>query len=500
MPPSALHALADLLDRSFARIADAAVDARTLDRQLIHRETNPWRSYAGDHVLPLFTAASSRPAPAGEWLARRALRRMGESDSEQHAWVSELPGAAGLLGAAPAVDPTVPERGWDGELQPPAVQALGRAALAPYDPAAARFTGLSLESVPGGVDASVGLELPRRYAVNGPERQPARMAVRLTGVTLSAFEGGRGSSGELGWSTDEGRTEVLVGGHGRLVAERSEFRNGDWYWHDSEEGLAAALLYPPVPEGRRERRRARRRNHWTDRAERWPLPLDRSSHLAAALVRQALARASLGACADRNEQRAVLDVCRVFRGAGTDVLAAGRLGGKGFRALIHRWAELGGDPMANWFANVLHGNSGTGPAGAWGRRLALELSQRPWPTAAGLPALPRAAALRLLTADFEGIRLHRQPGTAVLQFALPPRDGGGRREGWDLLTVVVEGITRLRVTPGAFAEPGRVDHLNRRRHALEWGSSLCVSWHPKTGLMRTVGQEPEIRLVGRSDG
>nr|BEK71231.1 hypothetical protein KPHV_84580 [Kitasatospora purpeofusca] len=119
MPPSALHALADLLDRSFARIADAAVDARTLDRQLIHRETNPWRSYAGDHVLPLFTAASSRPAPAGEWLARRALRRMGEFDGEQHAWVSELPGAAGLLGAAPAVDPTVPERGWDGELQPP---------------------------------------------------------------------------------------------------------------------------------------------------------------------------------------------------------------------------------------------------------------------------------------------------------------------------------------------------------------------------------------------
>ncbi|MGW4646529.1 hypothetical protein [Kitasatospora sp. NPDC004289] len=494
MPPSALRALAELLDRSFARIADAAVDARTLDRQSIRRETSPWHPHGGDHTRLFFTAAATRPAPAGEWLARRTLRRMAGFDGDQHAWASELPDAAGLLAPAPAVDPTVPERGWDGELQPPAVQALGRAALAPYDPAAARFTGLSLESVPGGVDASLGLVLPRRYAVNGPVRQPARMAVRLTGVTESAFEGGRGSSGELGWSTDEGRTEVLTGGHGRLVAERSEFRNGDWYWHDSEEGLAAALLHPPVPEGRRERRRRR-----TDRTERWPLPPDRSSHLAAALVRQALAKASLGACTDRNDQRAVLDVCRVFQGAGTDALAAGRLGGKGFRALIHRWVELGGDSLVNWFANVLHVNSGTGPAGAWGRRLALELSRRPWPTAFDLPTLPPAAALRLLTADFEGIRLHRQPGTAVLQFALPPQDGGGRREGWDLLTVVVEGITHLRVTPGAFAEPGRVDRLRRRRHALEWGSDLSVSWHPRTGLMRTVGREPEIRLVGRSD-
>ncbi|MFB7470187.1 hypothetical protein [Kitasatospora sp. NPDC056184] len=493
MPPSALRALAGLIDRSFTRIAAAAVDARTFDRALITRE-----AALSDDIDAVFAALSARPAPGREWAApgrewaaRRTLRWIAGRDGPSHARVAAHPEAEGIpLPAPPPDDPALPHRIASGWVGPPRRRPLGeatRGALSPYDPADCRFLGLEAEFCGDRRDAVLTVQLPRRYDIDEPACAQAWLRIRCEAVTELAFTAGRSPCGALSWHAGEGGVEVLAGRHGRLVAERATLEIEDTYWYLSEPGRAAAAVLPRHPGRHRER---------------WPLasalPEHRGAGLAGALVRQALAATAKARRADRVDQGEILDLCRVFEGAGTDALAAGARGGRAFRRLILRWVERGGDPLAGWFAGVLHVNSRPGPTGAWARALAVELTRRPAP-ARSLPPevppdLPAAAVLRLLSVDFDGHVHGGSRAGAVAQFAVPPADGGGRREGWDLLSVGIERLEQVRLLPGAFTAPDRLQPLRQGARSLESGSALSVSWNA-AGRIRTVGPQPIISIV-----
>ncbi|GAA2976809.1 hypothetical protein GCM10010519_09840 [Streptomyces lactacystinicus] len=507
MPPTALRALARLIDRTFARVAAAAVDARTFDRALIARETRFWSD-----VEPAVAALAARPGTGRALLARRTLRWIADHDADRHDWAAEDPGTAGLLLPPRPDDPSLPS--WDvrGHIAPPWSRPLGedaRAALSPYDPTDCRFLGLEAEFRRDRLDAALTVQLPRRYDAGERVHAGARLGIELEAVSELSFTSGSGPTGALTWHTGNGRVEVLAGEHGRLVAERAVLRIGDACWHLSEPGRSAAAV---TPRHRDERR-----------PEEWPLgpafalafPHHASSRLASALVRQALAGISRARRVERVDQRHILTLCRVFEGAGTELLAAGAHGGRAFRRLILRWVERGGEPLTDWFAGILHVNSRGGPTGAWARKLAVELARRsgprppgPWtPPPEPPPELPRTAVLRLLSVDFDERRHERSAAGATVQFAVPPTDGGGREDGWDLSSVGIDGLDRLRLSPGAFAGPDRLEPLRRRKLSLESGSALALSWHDgrvpvawtgwptAVGRIRAVGPEPVVPIV-----
>ncbi|WP_327676473.1 hypothetical protein [Kitasatospora sp. NBC_00458] len=446
MPRSALAAFAALLDRSLVRIAEAAADARTFDRETVVRCSDVW----DNNTLPLWAAAGRRTALRREDAARRGLRWMAAAGAARHAWTVEQSAAAGhpvagLLPASGADSLRHPYRGYTGQLFPVTVP-LTEGAVAGYDLARCRFLSLALELVGERLDARLTLEAPRAYGLGGrtPAQEPL-LTLTLTDVSEAEFESGATVTGPVGRRIDAAGVELTLAGRGRLRAARAECHVSDDLWHLTEAGRAADAATPPFR---------------PPVAARPPAPRGhRVDPVAAPLLHGAMLEIRTARYAHVVSRRRILELCRIFEGAGTDLVAAARRGGAGQRALVEGWVERGGSEWAGWFAEQLAVRWRAGQGEDWVGRLIDEL--RTAPEADRTPARrPGHAALRMLLIGFAGSGHDPdEPASAVVHLAVPPtgRDGNaggdaGAGDGpWGLLVARIARLERLRLGAGAGA-------------------------------------------------
>ncbi|MEV7781765.1 hypothetical protein [Kitasatospora sp. NPDC088351] len=458
MPRSALTALAALLDRSLVQIAEAAADGRTFDRSLIVRVSDVW----DNNTLPLFAAATGRTGLRREQGARRALRWMAGFGDDRYVWMVEQSAAAGHpvagLIPAPSARHRGPYRDYLGQVQP-AFGPLTEAALADYDLTDCRILGLQVELVGERLEADLALTAPRRYDCGEPAWGEAELALALEAVGELEFTAdSTTTTGALDLHVGPAGVELTLAGHGRLVAERADLGIADSHWHLSSAGRAADAVTPPPGK---------------DRERPPPLFLRESgaARSAAVLLHRAMLEIRSARYASHASRRRVLALCRIFDGAGTELLAAARRGEAGFRSLVERWVERGGDAWARWFAEQLSTRSHHGRTERWVAGLVEESRARQAPAAEARRRPPEVAALRLLIVHFDGHRGHPGgPASAVVHLAVPPspEDGGA----WGLLTAEVNRFERLRLGPGAFTGPAPV---GRGPGSLSLGTGFTVS-------------------------
>ncbi|WP_380284847.1 hypothetical protein [Kitasatospora purpeofusca] len=451
MARSALDAYAALLDRSFVRIAEAAADGRTFDRAAVVRCADVW----DNNTFPLAATALRRTALRRERAARAGLRWMAGLGEARYAWMLEQSAAAGhpVAGLIPAPEPDDrrPYRGYGGTLFPVAAP-LTEPAVDGYDLSCGRLLWLEAELSGTRLRAALGVEVPRTYELprrdgttgqDGTTGRPApRLLLSLDEVSVAEFDAGPSATGPLEWRVNADGVELRVAGVGLLRAARATVGIEDPFWHLTGAGRAADAATPV----------ARRSARFGGRRPGPPFTVfDGGAHRPAALlVQRAMLDIRMARHPEHVSRGAILELCRIFEGAGTDLLAAARRGEAGGRALIERWVARGGDAWAGWFAEQLSSRSRPGRAGEWAEHLADRLRAVPGPAAGPRPRpKPERAAVRLLAVRFDGHGHGRdpdEPASAVVHLAVPPEEAGP----WGLVVAKAERLKRFRLGPAAF--------------------------------------------------
>ncbi|MFF7456239.1 hypothetical protein [Kitasatospora sp. NPDC008115] len=431
MARSALNAYTALLDRSFARIAEAAADGRAFDRSTIVRCADVW----DNNTFPLSATAVRRTALRRERAARAGLRWMAGLGEARYAWMLEQSAAAGhpVEGLIPPPPPDGP-----GLFRRYAPLPLAETAVDGYDLSRCRLLRLLAEHSGDRLDVALDVAAPRTDALPAGGGRPPRLFLSLDEVSAVAFEAGPAAAGPLKWRVDADGVELRVGGAGLLRAARASLTVEDRHRHPIGADWSADRRSGPFgrPAGL---------------AERTPGPPftvrdGGSQWLAAVLVHRAMLDIRLARHPHAVSRRAILELCRIFEGAGTDLAAAARQGEAGGRALIERWVARGGDPWAGWFADQLASRSRPGRTGEWAERLVDRLREVPPPVAEPRPR-PERAAVRLLAVHFEGHGHDPdEPASAVVHLAVPTGEGGP----WGLIVEQTGRLERFRLGPAAF--------------------------------------------------
>ncbi|MFE7192473.1 hypothetical protein [Kitasatospora sp. NPDC057541] len=487
---SALDAYVALLDRSFVRIAEAAADGRSFDRATVARCAAVW----DNNTFPLFMTVTRRTALRRERAARAGLRWMAGLGEARYAWMVEQSAAAGHpvegLIPAPPPDDHSPYRGYHGTLFPVS-GPLTETAVDGYDLSRARLLGLEAELSGTRLHAALEVEVPRVYGLpegDGATGHPApRLYLRLDEVSVAEFDAGPAVTGPLEWRADADGVDLRVAGVGLLRAARAALTVEDRYWHLTPAGRAADAATPV------ERRPGRLGRLGRNRRGRPPGPpftvREGGAHrLAAALVHRAMLEIRMARFPGSASRRTILEVCRIFEGSGTDLLAAARRGEEGGRALIERWVARGGDAWAGWFAEQLALGRRDGPTGEWAERLADRLRAVPKPVAGPRPR-PERAAVRLLLVRFAGHGYDpTEPASAVVHLAVPPEEAGP----WELVVAKVERLERFRLDAAGFgatgsgtAGSGTAAPVRKDGGRLTVGAGLALEW--RSGESGQVG-------------
>ncbi|MFB7471203.1 hypothetical protein [Kitasatospora sp. NPDC056184] len=492
MARSALFAYAALLDRSFVRIAEAAADGRTFDRATVVRCADVW----DNNTFPLSATAVRRTALRRERAARAGLRWMAGLGEARYAWMLEQSAAArhpveGLI-PPPPPDDRGPYRGYGGTLFPVA-GPLTATAVDGYDLSRVRLLRLEAELSGTRLRAALDVEVPRAYGLpegdGGTGRPAPRMYLRLDEVSVAEFDAGPAVAGPLEWRADADGVELRVAGVGLLRAARAVLTVEDHLWHLTAAGRAADAATPAYQPPGRLGRLGRSRTPGP------PLTvLDDGAHrLAAVLVQRAMLDIRMARYPGSVSRRTTLELCRIFEGAGTDLLAAARRGEAGGHALIERWVARGGDAWADWFAEQLTSRSRPGRTGEWAEHLAGRLRAAPGPAVEPRPRTrtrtrprprPERAAVRLLAVRFDG-HGHgpEEPASAVVHLAVPPAGAGP----WGLAVVRAERLERFRIGPAAFGPAGavRTDGGGEHGRRLAVGADFALEW--RSGESGQVG-------------
>ncbi|MFC8536076.1 hypothetical protein ACFUJY_19265 [Streptomyces sp. NPDC057249] len=436
----AMAVFAALLDRSVVQIAEAAADARRYDREAIRAASDAW----DNHLFPFFGAAHSAHAHKREQRALAALKWMAGISVRRRRWMTEQAALAGYdIGPLLApVEPYVPGRDYRGHVMAPLPRTVTRKRvgelLADYDLAAAEVSHLRVERAGAELTALLQLAVPRRFAVEeGGAVDPALLNVALDRVTEAAFDRSDTRGAVLDPRADG--IAVSVGAGGRLRAEAAEYWCDDRSWYRSTAGRRADAVTPPRGDrpGRRE-----------------PPPLDGKpgpdARAAAVLLRHVMWEIRTVRYPGRADRVPVRDLCRVFEGAGTAILAAGSAPRPdreaAFRDLIRVWADRGGPELSRSFAGILRSSAG--------RDDLIEADETPVRARSPLtgttrtPEPPRRAAL--VMAAWTAARAAERPAEAQLQLALP--DGPGAP--WRLRTVSCATPRDFRLADAAFQGPG----------------------------------------------
>ncbi|MFJ5711665.1 hypothetical protein [Streptomyces sp. NPDC093105] len=443
---SAVSVLAALLDRSVARMAEAAADVRLFDREAIREAADVW----DNNLFPLFWAVTAASAGERERRAVTVLEWMAGLGERRRAWMAEQAAVAGhdvaaLLRPRPA-GPRSPGRDYLGHVMAPQVPLTREhvaEASADYDLATATVRHLTVERAGSRLTAFLQLVVDRGFAVEEPA-PPALLNVWLDGVGDVDFV----PSGTGGVTLDAGSREIRVflDGSGLLRAAGGECHLDDRSWHLSAAGRRADAVTPPR----------------TGRSGRPRQPpggdLGSDARAAATLLRRVMWELRSVRYPEQADRVPVLGLCRAFSGAGEAILAAGAHVDAGsreaaFREVIRGWAAQGGPRLAHWFARVLGREAGR-----------TDLIEAPWagdrtPTslAAGSPVCgtPSRAALVMAswTAAHTDHRVER-PAAAQLQLALPPRPDAVAPGRWRLRTVSCVEPEAFRLRTAAFGGEG----------------------------------------------
>ncbi|MER7760998.1 hypothetical protein [Streptomyces sp. NPDC097619] len=443
--------LASLLDRSVDVMAEAAADARRYDREAIREASDVW----DNNVFPLFWAVSTPGAPERERRAREVLAWMAGHSDRRRAWLVEQAAIAGW-DAEPLLPPAVPAtrlgRDHAGRvmapvyrLTPPRIADL----LADYDLGRASVRHLQVERAGARLTAFLVLGVERTFPSaevaeaerGGRNEPPARLQVWLDGLTEVSFD--LADSTGAGLRADEDDVLVSLGGNGRLRATGGQGYVDDFSWHLSGAGREAdANTRPREP-----------RSGGLPQA---PGAEERSAAPAAAsLLRDAMLELRSVRYAEQADRVPVLDLCRAFRGAGTEVREAGSRHdpderAAAFDALVRTWVERGGPRLRRWFRYAVDSTDPVEEQAVTGSS-----------TTPSAPP-PEVALVMASWSAAEDVGSARRPASALLQLALPSRPADGAPVGpWRLHALSCAEPHDFRVRHEAFDGAGPLTQIGK---------------------------------------
>jgi hypothetical protein len=435
--------LATLLDRSLAQSAEAAADARSLDRDLVLRLTDAW-----EHNVPSFVfSACAGTARARERSARAALYWMAEQGPERLSWIKQQADAAGL-----AVDALLPQpdeehafrRDERGEIVPhrrPLDTGLATVLATDYDLKRADIRTLRVERAGTRLTALVSVDADRRYdasAPAAPDEQRAVAVFRLDQVSAVDFD----AEDRTGISLRCGSEGVVIGlgAAGELRAERATVDLVDARWHRSADGQHADTWMPTAA--------ARHGIDLSGAAER---DLTGSARIAAALLQWAVLGIRSAGRPEQTDQVTLRALCRALDGAGQDVLAAGGYRSaarreRAFRALVQRGTDALAAEGLPW------PESGLGRPPDWLQRpAAAAAAPRIGGTTPG-PETELRLAYYHAPAPGQG---RRKRAAAAVHLAEPAVGDAGQQSPWRLRALTFGEPQRFVLTTAAFRQPAR---------------------------------------------
>ncbi|WP_431913534.1 hypothetical protein [Nonomuraea jabiensis] len=444
----AASALAALLDRSLAQIAEASADARTYDRQTIHTVSDVW----DNNTFPLFRALAARTSWGRDRRARAALEWMAALGVKRRTWMVEQSAIAGydlepLLPAPMETDHHHRDR--RGVVWAPTVALTTEVAVGigvDYDLAAAEVRSLLLERIGGTrLTGTLAVAARRRYASERPANDLAELWLWLDEVTDTHFDSRDASGITIGFGT--GQIAIGMGKRGILRATRATIHPNDLAWHLSAAGRALDARTPTDP-------RPSRRTSSPRRQE----PLDDGPFAAATILHQAMLEIRMVRYAHHAGQSPVRPLCLAFAGAGESILAASahRRASRreeAFRRLVEDWVRKGGPELSPWFAGRLCDLAGEvhGTTQEWVNSLMPPMKRDSEPVGWPVPDLPAVSELRLAKYVAAHTR-HEHPhvGSALVQLAVPPRSLAERDEVWDLCGLELKSPQHFQVSDTAF--------------------------------------------------
>ena len=472
-PGPALAALGALLDRSFVRIADAARDARTFDREAVRAVSDLW----DNGTLPLFRAATGGTASEREDRARAALAWMVRLRPTRWSWMVEEGAVAGHRIDAMVEPPPArldrPYRDYRDavrpapfELTPRTVTGLSADLAADYALETATVRHVEVERVGTRLHGFLILELVRRYEPEeGALPVPAEFHMHLDDLAEADVDT-RAAPG-VRWGCGADGVEIGLGGSGVLRARAGSLSIRDTSWHLSGAGRRADALVPPRGPGSPV-------VHGPEEGE-----LEGSVRGAATFVRLAMLMIRSVRYPHEVARVPLEAYCRALEGAGPDILAAGALPPRrweaAFRSLVTDWLRRGGtELMPHWGALL----AGVPDARELAGGVRNELKARVTVPATGItgnagndPRVLERAEVRMVsyTAEGGGARTRRD-ASALVHLAVPGED----RAPWRMRVVDASDPVRLRVRTEAFDGAVRVRLDRRDRGTLVVGDDALT--------------------------
>ncbi|TMR34637.1 hypothetical protein [Nonomuraea zeae] len=214
------------------QMVEASADARTYDRETIHRVSDVW----DNNAIPLFHALGARTSWGRDRRARAALAWMAALGLERRKWMVEQSAIAGY-----ALEPLLPppveddhhDRNKRGVVRAPMAVLTTDVAVGigiDYDLATAEVRSLLLERIGGTRWAgTLTVAARRRYAAERPADEVVELLLWLDGVTEANFDFRDSSGITLGCGT--GQVAIGMGKRGILRAAGATILPDDSVWH-----------------------------------------------------------------------------------------------------------------------------------------------------------------------------------------------------------------------------------------------------------------------------